>query len=860
MQQFLSLRVSIKCTGRIQPLLKQETMKYLLLVATFISASFSLFGQFANPVTWEADWKHLGGDEYELIFKVEIDPGWNIYSQFLERDDGPVATQIQIDADSDLELIGAPTEEGTIKEAYDAVFEMEVIKIFKSGILRQRVRTSANPAMVKGYITYMVCNEEMCLPPTDSEFTLQLTPGDAPAQESGLADLTLISPDAPLLGDDTQTFGNPVTWSTTIEDLGNQEYLLKITAEFQPPWTIYSQFIEEDGPIPTTFTYNEAAHYTLIDSTEESGKKIKDGFDPIFNIDVKKIVEGPAVFTQKIKVTDPQQWISGDLMFMTCDDEQCLPPAYRYFQVHPATLKAAMSSEPFSETKAATTEVSDAIKTLYGDLTKPDLNNPLGSCQTAPPEMKQASMARIFFLGFIGGLIALLTPCVFPMIPLTVSFFTKRSSNRSKGISNAMLYAGFIVLVYLLLSTPFHLLDSVSPDILNQISTNVWLNLSFFVIFLLFAFSFFGYFEIALPASWTNKSTQAEGIGGLLGIFFMALTLALVSFSCTGPILGTLLVGALSSDGGAWQLTSGMAGFGLGLALPFGIFAAFPGFMNALPKSGGWLNTVKVTLGFLELALALKFLSNADLVEHWNFLKIELFLGLWIVIFAALALYLFGIIRFPHDTKGQKIPIVQKLLGGISVAAVIYLASGFMVNPEMGSYRPLKILSGVAPPVCYSFFKPCDCPQQLTCFKDLKEGLAYAKKVNKPVLIDFTGYACVNCRKMEEHVWPEPEVYPYLKDDFVLISLYVDDKKELPEDQQLRVETFQGTKTLRTYGNKWSYFQEQYFNAVAQPYYVLMSPDMQLLNSPAAYTPDKNEYATFLECGKATFLQMSSNQ
>jgi thiol:disulfide interchange protein DsbD len=337
----------------------------------------------------------------------------------------------------------------------------------------------------------------------------------------------------------------------------------------------------------------------------------------------------------------------------------------------------------------------------------------------------------------------------------------------------------------------------------------------------------------------------------------MALTLALVSFSCTGPILGTLLVGALSSDGGVWQLTSGMAGFGLGLALPFGIFAAFPGFMSSLPKSGGWLNTVKVTLGFLELALALKFLSNADMVKHWGILKVELFLGLWIVIFAALALYLFGIIRLPHDSKGQKIPLAQKILGGLSAAFVIYLATGFSVNQEMGSYRPLKLLSGLAPPVCYSYFQPCDCPQQLTCFKDLKEGLAYAKKQNKPVLLDFTGYACVNCRKMEEHVWPEPEVYPYLKDDFVLISLYVDDRKELPEEQQLRVETFQGTKTLRTYGNKWSYFQETYFNAVAQPYYVLVTPDLELLNAPAAYTPDKREYAQFLECGKQTYNSLA---
>ncbi|MEM1215145.1 MAG: thioredoxin family protein, partial [Bacteroidota bacterium] len=353
----------------------------------------------------------------------------------------------------------------------------------------------------------------------------------------------------------------------------------------------------------------------------------------------------------------------------------------------------------------------------------------------------------------------------------------------------------------------------------------------------------------------TNKASSAEGSGGMLGIFFMALTLALVSFSCTGPILGSLLVGALSSDGGAMQLTSGMGGFGLALALPFAVFAAFPSMMNALPKSGGWLNSVKVVLGFLELALALKFLSNADLVDHWDFLKIELFLGLWILIFLGMGLYLFGKIKFPHDSPLKKLSPLRLGLGALSLAFVVYLASGFLKDADSGSYRPLTLLSGLAPPVCYSFFNPCDCPQQLDCYKELREGLAFAQANDKPVMIDFTGYACVNCRKMEENVWPEPEVYTYLKDDYVVISLYVDDKKELAE--VLKVINESGReKELDEVGEKWALMQRVLYNQNSQPQYVLVAPDGRLLNNPVNYTPEVNKYADFLRCGLENFRKL----
>ncbi|MEO9804986.1 MAG: cytochrome c biogenesis protein CcdA [Reichenbachiella sp.] len=502
-------------------------------------------------------------------------------------------------------------------------------------------------------------------------------------------------------------------------------------------------------------------------------------------------------------------------------------------------------------------QVGTVEQELYG-LTS--ISDVIGDdCNGSEPEEKQSkTLVGIFILGMIGGLLALLTPCVFPLIPLTVSFFTKGSENKKKGFRDAMLYGLFIFGVYVLLSIPFHLLDSINPDILNEISTNVWLNLSFFVIFLFFAFSFFGYYEITMPSSLTNKISAAEGVGGILGIFFMALTLSLVSFSCTGPILGSLLAGALSSDGGAWQLTAGMSGFGLALALPFALFAMFPSWMNKIPKSGGWLNSVKVVLGFVELALAFKFLSNADLVMHWGILKYELFMVLWIVVGVGLSLYFFGIVYFKHDSKPNNLSGLRIGLGVISAVFTIYLAMGLLKNEETNTFTSLKLLSGLAPPVGYSWIYPNDCPNDINCFKDLETGLAYAKKQNKPVLLDFTGYACVNCRKMEEHVWSNQKIFDYINDDFVLISLYVDDKKELPEEERVQIERVQGGKRkLRKYGHKWAHFQTKFFNTNSQPYYVLLSPDgKQMLNTAVGYTPNVDEYAEFLECGLNSFKNL----
>lgn len=836
-----------------------------LLLSVFMT--HALHAQFANPVTWSYNYEALGDNEYELIFTAEIEEGWKIYSQYLESDDGPIRTSFHYDNSDAVELIGKNEESGKISKAYEPLFDMEIISIKGIATFRQKIRLLDASQPLTGYLEYMSCNDETCTPPMEEMFSFSLS-GEAAAQEepeealiSEAAEGTMPSqePEQPKSG-----ILQPVTWEASAKKLDEQTFAITLIGAIQEGWTLYSQDVSPDaGPVPTEVTLKEGSHYSWDGKVTEEAATIKEGYDNVFGVDLKKITQGPARYTVTVTINDSSQPVAGEVFFMTCDDKQCLPPAYVDFVLDPVTgtALAGTAASEFLEQQAGQTVEAATEGPTYA-MNKPDLEAPVGTCGTDQVQPSKTGIWSIFGLGFLGGLLALLTPCVFPMIPLTVSFFTKSSGDRRKGIRDAVMYGGFILLVYLVLSIPFHLMDSINPDILNDISTNIWLNLFFFAVFVFFAFSFFGYYELTLPEKWTNRASQAEGVGGVLGIFFMALTLALVSFSCTGPILGSLLAGALTSDGGAWQLTAGMGGFGLALALPFALFALFPGMMKSLPKSGGWLNTVKVVLGFLELALALKFLSNADLVKHWGILKIEPFLGLWMLVFLGLGMYLFGWLKFPHDSPVKKLGIGRISLGALSFAFVLYLASGFIYSEQSGSYRPLKLLSGLAPPVCYSWVYDCDCPQNLECFKDLDDGLAYAKKQNKPVLLDFTGHACVNCRKMEEHVWPERDVYTQLRDDYVLISLYVDDKRELPADEQVVVEKATGGKRkLRRVGDKWAHFQTEYFQTNTQPYYVLLSPDgEQLLNAPVGYTPNVSEFADFLQCGQDAFSRIAEKE
>ncbi len=637
-----------------------------------------------------------------------------------------------------------------------------------------------------------------------------------------------------------QEFINPVQWSVSVVPT-DQGHDLMMTAKIDQGWHLYSQtqFGDEfEGPIRTEFYYNASdSTYVLQGPTQEP--EVTPVYDPVFELDVIYFEEEVS-FVQPIKIINAQgNTLTAEVYYSVCDAEKCLPPDTKTFTLNLETLGLVKQELVLTERDLM---LSEALKL--------DLK---GQENYTPEEEEQQGLGTIFFLGFIGGLLALLTPCVFPMIPLTVSFFTKSAQNKAKGTIKAITYGAFIFLIYVLLSIPFHLLDSVQPEILNNISTNVYLNVAFFVIFIAFAFSFFGYYELTLPQSWSAKmDDKANQVGGYIGIFFMALTLAIVSFSCTGPILGSLLGGSLTSDGGAIQLTAGMGGFGLALALPFALFALFPNWLNALPKSGGWLNTVKVVLGFLEVALAFKFLSNADLVEHWGLIKRELFIGIWMVCAAGIALYLFGFIRFPHDgPKGQKIAKGNWFFGILSVAAFIYLAPGLTNTPAAN----LKLLSGFPPPLFYSYYdKGTSAPLGLEAYKDFDQGMAAAKASGKPLMIDFTGWACVNCRKMEEQVWSTPEVFELLSQQYVLVSLYVDDRKALDPDQQFSYAQPNGRiKQLKTVGDKWATFQTINFKNNSQPYYILVDEDLNLLNKPVGYTPDVDEYAQWLTQGLEEF-------
>jgi cytochrome c biogenesis protein CcdA/thioredoxin-related protein len=469
-----------------------------------------------------------------------------------------------------------------------------------------------------------------------------------------------------------------------------------------------------------------------------------------------------------------------------------------------------------------------------------DIDNPIADCGDT---IKQgSSYLTIFLLGILGGLIALLTPCVFPMIPLTVSFFTNKQGQKKKGVGSAMLYGFFIFLIYILLTLPFHIAGKTNPEIFNNISTNVWLNLVFFVIFIVFAISFFGYFEITLPSGIANKADSKSGLGNIAGIFFMALTLAIVSFSCTGPILGTLLVGV--SDGGAWQLTAGAAGFGLALGLPFALFALFPNWLQSLPKSGGWMTDVKMVLGFIEVALAIKFLATADNVKQWGILKRELFIALWVIIGLLTTLYLLGVI----GRKPKKFSLVRKIFIVLFAAATLYLIPG-LTNTK---WARLSLISGFPPPFCYSVYhNPVNCDQALL---DYEDAIKLAKEMNKPVLIDFTGWGCVNCRRMEENVWTNSRVEKLMKEEFILVSLYVDEKIKLPASERMIYTTKSGAeKSIVTVGDKWATIQIENFKATAQPQYALITPDERALTKTKFYTPDAGEFADWLQCGADAF-------
>lgn len=647
---------------------------------------------------------------------------------------------------------------------------------------------------------------------------------------------------------------NPVKWTSKTEKISETEFNLVLEGVLDEGWHLYSQFTPEGGPLPLELKFIAAnGNYNLVGKAVES--TTKRAYNDIFEID-EIFFEKKVVVKQRVKIINPKiTTISLDIDYQVCK-EACINQNKTFQFTIPAITPTSIEKVVVDTTLIDTATISDV--TLEKNTTE------VASIKTAvtPKKEEQKGLFTIFIIAFFSGFAALLTPCVFPMIPMTVSFFTKQSKTKAAGIKNAIFYGLSIIFIYVILG--FLVTWIFGADALNALSTNVWFNVIFFVLLVFFASSFLGAFEIMLPNSWANKVDRQADRGGIVGILFMALALAIVSFSCTGPIVGTLLVEAASKGGIAPII--GMFGFSLALALPFMLFAMFPGWLNSLPKSGGWLNTVKVFLGFLELALAFKFLSNADLVLQLHLLEREVFLAIWITIFGALAFYLFGKISLPHDSPLTHISVGRLSLGLLMMSFTIYMIPGLWG-------APLKLISAFPPPIEYSE-SPFGIgssnnnhtlenalpegakfgPHGIVVFDDYDKGLAYAKMVNKPIMLDFTGHACVNCRKMENNVWSEASILPILKKDVVVISLYVDDKRALPKSAQFVSKT--SGKLLETIGDKWTDFMITTYKTNTQPLYVITDLEGNSLNETVptiSYTPEVATYETWLKNGITKF-------
>ena len=787
-----------------------------------------------EPVKWTASATPNEDGTYELVFSAAIDDRWKLYDMNIPEG-GPIPTSIHFEDSSSFEFAGEWKALGKKKTLFDPLFEMEISAFTAKAIFR--IPVTANPGTrLKGYVEYMTCDDAQCIFPDPFSFNIVLIGASGNVAEPG------VDGEGQAIPSQDQGPLNPVQWTMESESLGSGEYLIRFRASIDEGWKLYSQNIPEAEirPIPTSILFDPAknAGVELLGQTAESGESAQ-AAEPLFENLVIKWFKHNAVFEQRIRVNPEEPGsVSGQIEFMTCDASKCIFPDPIPFEIDLVKGENVFQGE------------GGPVENIWGDFEWMDAS----ACSAVQEEA--TSWWGVFLRGLLGGLIALFTPCVFPMIPLTVTWFTKKeNTSRAKGIFDASFYGLSILGVYLACTIPF-IVYKLPPDTLNVISTHPMLNLGFFAIFLFFAFSFFGFYELTLPSSWGSKTDNASQSGGLLGIFFMALTLAIVSFSCTGPLLGVLLVQTLSSTASQSAIVAGFAGFGVALGLPFALFGAFPGALKALPKSGGWLNSVKVVLGFVEVALALKFLSNADLVSHWGLLKRDLFLVLWILIGAAIVAYLMGWIKFPHDSPSSKRSPIRLGFAAMFAAITLYLIPGVF-----GSN--LKLISGFPPPMFYSYgwFYETDseCPLDLACFKDYEEGLAFARQTNRPIMLDFTGWACVNCRKMEEGVWIDQQVFKRLSEDYVLISLYVDDTKPLPDEE--RYVSAASGRSVKTVGNKWSDLQLTNFKGVSQPWYVLLAPDGKtVLNDPVGYTPDKNEYVEFLDCGLNNFSMLEASR
>ena len=629
---------------------------------------------------------------------------------------------------------------------------------------------------------------------------------------------------------------DPVQFKSEWKSLSDTEAQIVFTADIDAGWHVYSTDLGDGGPISATFNTDKMEGLELDGKLMPQGKEVEN-FDKLFEMKVRYF-ENKATFVQKLKITGETYYIEGYLEYGACNDENCLPPTEVSFKYSgKGTTGATTNKEtPVEETSADVATETSIAKVGTSDYWKPVIDQ-LNAFGEETAQTTNQSWIYIFFAGFIGGLLALFTPCVWPIIPMTVSFFLKRSKDKKKGIRDAWTYGASIVVIYVTLGLAITLIFGASA--LNSLSTNAIFNILFFLMLVVFAASFFGAFEITLPSKWSNAvDSKAEQTSGLLSIFLMAFTLSLVSFSCTGPIIGFLLV-EVSTTGSVVAPAIGMLGFALALALPFTLFAMFPSWLKQMPKSGGWMNVIKVTLGFLELAFALKFLSVADLAYGWRILDRETFLALWIVIFGLLGFYLLGKIKFPHDDDDTTVSVPRFFMALCSLAFAVYMVPGLWG-------APLKAVSAFAPPMNtqdFNLYKN----EVHAQFDDYDAGMEYAKRTGKPVMLDFTGYGCVNCRKMELAVWTDPKVSQIMTDDYVLITLYVDNKTPLPE--HIKVTENGKERTLRTLGDKWSYLQRVKFGANAQPFYVLIDNEGNPLNKSYSYDEDVDKYVDFLQTG-----------
>ena len=812
-------------------------VKPLQLLLSFSAIALAtLFGtskaeaQIHDPVAWDFALYDNGDGTLDLDFHAEIEAGWHVYSQFLNPFDGPIPTSFTIETE------GVATADTAAAECephleYDPNFMLDLLFFEEETHWVHTISfPGAIPDTIKGYLTFMVCDESKCLPPEDIDFALALADlkpetakpdycGGGHSEGHG-GNFDAGSQEAPM------GIYDPVQWDVALYATGEQSATLVATAEIEEGWHVYSNDNDPlDGPIPTSFTLSTEG--VEAGNLQECTPEVH--YDPNFDKDVKSF-EGTVRWALDVSWSgDAPESIAGLLTYMTCDDTKCIFPPDVEFNIVRGDARTDAVPDLCADGADTVTEAEDDME--LGD-----------------------GLWALFVLGLGAGLLAIVTPCVFPLLPMTVSYFTKQSKTRAEGIRNALIYGASIIVIYTALG--LILTVTLGVDFLNQLSTDPTFNVFLFLVLVIFGVSFLGAFEIQLPTSWANKLDSKADRGGLIGIFFMAATLAVVSFSCTGPIVGSALAGAATGDyGGPIAI---MFGFSLSLAFVFALFSAFPGWLNTLPKSGGWLTSVKVVLGLLEIMLAFKFLSNADLVLQLGWLKRELFIAIWIAFALCIAIYLYGGLRFPHDSKLERMSVGRWSIGTVFLIFAIYMLPGMWG-------APLKLIAGFPPPLFYaesagSVNAGGHAAGGHTAsghvearYRDYEEGLAAARAEGKPMILDFTGWACVNCRKMEEQVWPHPDVVRYLTEEAVLVSLYVDERKALPEAEQ-RVEQFGGKDfRVRTVGNKWTYLQASRFGTNAQPFYVMIDHNGEALGDGVGYDPDPQKFIDFLEAGFARF-------